>query len=62
MTQAWTGDQWEGPGMLVVLSQVHLVDFELVDRGEVQGCLYGLDESCDQMSPLLQCDQMEGGK
>ena len=54
MTQAWTGDQWEGPGMLVVSSQVHLVDFELVARGEEQGCLHGLDESCDQTLPLLQ--------
>ena len=46
--------------MLLVLSQVHLVDFELVAHGEEQGCLHGLDESCDQMLPLLQCDQMEG--
>ena len=53
MTQAWTGNQWEGPGILVVLSQVHLVDFELVAHGEEQKCLHGLDESCDQMSPLL---------
>ena len=58
MTQAWTGNQWEGPGILVVLSQVHLVDFELVAHGEGQKCLHGLDESCDQMSPL---PQMEAG-